>query len=171
MSIIDTYIAFKQLEYVTGSSLKKQVQKQSNFLTLNQAGQLIRDIGNQVKFMKNKGWGIVGVSVDSIEIRNETYLITDTSVLYQIRNGELFINRPVPVLEQYFMSPEVISISYLPSYIPIQTIYYSCAKLILKYLTGRDNMNGLEELKNLPIYYFIDRCLKTDPTKRKYILL
>lgn len=171
MSIVDSYIVFKQLDYASITSLNKRLQKQNNFLTLNQASQLIRDIDKQVKYMKNEGWGIVGLSVESIEIRNETYIITDTSVLYQIRNGELFINRPVTISKQYFMAPEVISISYLPSYIPIQTIYYSCAKLILKYLTGRDNMNGLEELKNLPIYYFIDRCLETDPTKRKYILL
>ena len=90
-------------------------------------------------------------------------------------------------VKDFFVSPEMLKIKELPSYIHYKTSYFSLGCLLLFALTGDDNFYNeyLKELKcvkiheyltqlhfkNTQFYWLLSRCLVEEPEKRSIIFI
>lgn len=126
-----------------------------------------------------------------IVINEEIFLCIDTEHLERINDeNKIIISSPFSFFD-FFVSPELLKINELPTYVSYKSVYFSLACLIifaitnsdhfyLTYLENKNNPNKDEIILNVlknhsiylsKIYWFLSRCLNEDPKKRCIIFL
>ena len=90
--------------------------------------------------------------------------------------------------EDFYVSPELLNLNELPSYVHYKTGYFSLGCLILyalltdndfynKYLKEESNEINIETIlnlhpiKNTKLYWLLSRCLIKDPKQRSILLI
>jgi serine/threonine protein kinase len=76
----------------------------------------------------------------------------------------------------FFLSPELMTIKEIPSYIHYKTSYYSLGNLILYLFTEDEKTDEKEILANIHIrgtklYWLLERMLEKNPKSRSILLL
>jgi hypothetical protein len=153
--------------------LNKNINKINKNMSYDNVEQMILYLGNQMIIMaeNNKGILFFRQSCDDIIILdNEFCFISDLTHVVPINNKEqLTLNYPLKI--EGFTSPELENVTSLPVNVSITSSYYSLALLCVKCLglglVGLD----LGMIKNTRMYFFLKRCLETEPDKRFFLYL
>lgn len=134
---------------------------------------LIYDIGFIIKTLEKSGTGILAFSLEDIVIINgEIFMFSTPSKIVPIKNGELVLKHPIPLLKS-FISPEV-KLDKLPIKCDLGFSYHSFGLLVLFLVTqkryseqdqfsngsGTDILSDLRELCGTKLHYFILRCIQ-----------
>jgi hypothetical protein len=142
----------------------------NKYMSYDNVEQMILDLGNQMIIMADNNKGILffrDSCDDIIILDNEFCFISDLTNVVPINNKEqLTLNYPLKI--EGFTSPELENITSLPITVSITSSYYSLALLCIKCL-GLDLDLGV--IKNTRMYFFLKRCLETDPDKRYFLYL
>jgi hypothetical protein len=94
--------------------------------------------------------------------------------LKDVKDNKIHIYNPISKKTGFF-SPELENVKSIPILINYKTIFYSLGLLILDNMTSNvektinKEINISDELfciKDTKLYYFLDRCLQTKPSKR-----
>jgi hypothetical protein len=169
MSILDNYLDSKNMGKVV-TNLRDILLKNKNKLGFLDANRIIHDLKHQIYFFKKHGWGILAVSIDSIELRENGFITTDECMFFRIREESLYLNRvPNESSKSFYFAPELNTIETIPASVPFQCIYYSIAKLIVRCVLNTEDVLEIKKLKHLPLYHFLIRCIEKDPLERNYI--
>ena len=74
--------------------------------------------------------------------------------------------------KDFFLSPELLEVKVIPSYINYKTSYFSLGQLIVN-LFSEDENEILENIhiKNTKLYFSLERMLEKDPTNRSIIFI
>jgi hypothetical protein len=76
--------------------------------------------------------------------------------------------------KEYFLSPELLEVKVIPSYINYKTSYFSLGQLIVNLFSEDENENEILEnihIKNTKLYFSLERMLEKDPTNRSIIFI
>jgi hypothetical protein len=101
------------------------------------------------------------------------FLYLSTEHLKDIKNNNLYVYSPIKKTMGY-LSPELHNVSSIPIIIHYKTIFYSLGLFIINNLVDELTSNDTQEvlmdcivnIRGTKLYYFLERCLQDEPTKR-----
>jgi serine/threonine protein kinase len=186
-----TLIKFKANNVRTFSQYQEDQKTQTGTIKLGcqHALAMVYTLVGQLNYLISiKSTTILGYTQSNIFVINENkFIFLDTDMISEIDNkNKTVVSCPFNTTD-FFVSPEILKIKTLPSYVHYKTAYFSLACLIIyalqgnlefydDYLKFKEIANILECLKNHPIkdtklYYLLSRCLVEEPEKRSIILI
>ena len=165
----------------------------NNKMPIADAAKMVNYLSKQLNYLIDKeNSTILGYNIDNIIVINDDKFafIGNELVVNMERDKEkremVKISSPF-LITDFFVSPEMLEIKEIPSFIHYKTSYFSLALLIIHCLVGEndfymDYLNNkqperiLESLNNHPIkntrlFWLLSRCLFEDPTNRSIILI
>lgn len=151
-------------------SVKDYLTKHT-YMSYDQVEQMILHLGNQLFILSENKLGLLFFSLDDIIIIDEIYFfISDLKHMVPMNKKEqLCLNFPLKMEgEDMFLSPELLNVTTLPIITTITSTYYSLALLCIRCLALRPSAVTIKHTK---MYYFLERCLQTDPNERYFLYL
>jgi serine/threonine protein kinase len=160
--------------------------KGSSKLKTNDGAYMISTLTAQLNYLiAIKSHAILDYNPKNILVINDSkFVCIQSNLLAEIENDQMLISCPFTETE-FFVSPEMLKIKELPSYVHYKAAYFSLGCLILCILLG--NIDFYEEyiksktfnnifldtlhFKDTKLYHFLERCLKETPDKRTLIYL
>jgi hypothetical protein len=161
----------------------------TNKLTILETASLIADLTAQLKYLITvESHTIIGYSsANIIVINDKKFAFVGAEFVTEIEyNNQTLISYPFN-LSEFYVSPELLKIQELPSYIHYKTAYFSLGCLAL-YALLYDNefyteylkkkhpekiMNSLDlhSIKHTKLYWLLSRCLTEDAERRSILFL
>jgi hypothetical protein len=168
----------------------KEYKEERKVFPINLTGIMLESLVRQLNYLIRHGsHTIMGYSPEDIIVINEKHFafIGSEMITEIYPNNEMsLVSFPFSSRNMY-VSPELLAVSRLPSYVHYKTSYFSLACVavysLLKtdefytdYLRERNIEKILEHMKREPIYgtklyWLITRCLVKDPERRSIILI
>ena len=148
-------------------------EKKDKALDYDETERLIAHIGLQLMLLKNYNKAFLYISLEDIAVIDSTYFFIGNlhQALNIYKTNMLFLSYPMTIApaDEAFLAPEVKKQQkMLPLIVSFTVGYYSLAKICLHCLRLGDNLNPL---LNSKMYFFLERCLNTDPEKRVLLYL
>jgi hypothetical protein len=161
-----------------------------NTLLVSDVAKMIRSLVMQLMYLLERtNSTILGYTPEEIIVINDekfAFLGSELVAKFDVETEEAMISCPF-LLTDFFVSPELLKISELPSYTNYKISYFSFACLIIyamlgddefyrEYLRHKQPSKILEELNNHPvkntkIYWLLSRCLVEEPKNRSIIFI
>jgi hypothetical protein len=168
----------------------KQFQEERKYLTINEATKLIADLTTQLKYLiTQEKHTILGYSPENIIVINDTkFAFIGSDMFVEIEDDEknVLVSYPFSI-NDFFVSPELLKIKEIPSYVHYKTSYFSLACLAIYvllsdkefyniYVNNQNTEVILDSLhrhpiKNTKIYWLLSRCLIEDTEKRSILYI
>jgi hypothetical protein len=191
-TVTDNYktLQFKATKVSTYSEYKKYLLEKNGTtcLSLNDSQKMIISLVTQLEHLiKYENHSFLGYNTEDLIIINDTiFVYLGCDYLCDIKNtqDEIVVSMPFSSRD-FFLSPELLEVKELPTFINFKTCYFSLGCLILCILLG--NIDFYEEyiksktfnnifldtlhFKDTKLYHFLERCLKETPDKRTLIYL
>ena len=125
-------------------------------------------MGLQFSALAKINYGFTHLVPDDITVVDDGwYLITNFDNIATMNNEK--INVTMPFSTNIYTAPELEKIVDLPVDIDHKSCYYSVGMICLNILGL--TVSELKKLYPSPLYYFIERCILDDPSKRSYLLI
>ena len=179
-------IKFKALSVKT----LKQFQEERKCLTINEISELITNLTTQLKYLiTQEKHTILGYSEENIIVINDTkFAFIDSDMFIEIEDDHknILVSYPFST-NDFFVSPELLNIKELPSYVHYKTSYFSLACLAIYvllsdkefykiYINNQNTEKIIEYLqshtiKNTKIYWLLSRCLYKEAEKRSILYI
>jgi hypothetical protein len=113
--------------------------------------------------------------LNNIIVIDNIFVYLCNSHLKDINNNTICIYSPISKKNPY-LSPELFKTSKLPIMINYKTIFYSLGLVIIESFLSDNETTKISEIldklklyQGTKLYYFLERCLKEEPTER-YLL-
>lgn len=169
---------------------ENKVKNGKNSILVLDAVKMLRSLVVQLNYLISKeSCTILGYSPEEIIVINdEKFAFLGSELVAKIdeETNMAMISCPYST-NDFFLSPELLQIKELPSYIHFKTAYFSLALLIIymllgdkefyiEYLNDKHSENILNFLTNNPIkntnfFWLLSRCLVEDAKERSIILI
>ena len=183
----DKIMSFKATSVKTLEEYKVELKKKYKHSNLPypKVLKMTKDLIIQLEYLINRTkHTFIGYNQKNvIVIDDNKFIYLSLEHLHEISKDGL-INMTCPFTnDDFFLSPEIKEIKYLPSKVNYKTSYYSLASLLIYGLTNDDTIlyykNEEEEedilkylsIKETQLEWFLERCLITDPNKRSMIFI
>jgi hypothetical protein len=191
-TITDNYktLQFKASKVSTYTQYKKYLLDKNckTGLSMNESQKMVASLVTQLEYLiKYESQTFLGYNTEDLIIINDTiFIYLGCEYLCDIKNtqDEIVVSMPFSPSD-FFLSPELLKVKDLPTYINFKTCYFSLGCLVLNILLG--NIEFYEEylkverslnifldnlhFKNTKLYHFLERCLKETADKRTLIYL
>ena len=156
-------------------------------LIIDDTALLISSLSIQMNYLISKEFHtIIGYNYENIiVIDDHIFAFLGCELISRVEDNMALISYPFSS-EDFFISPELLNLKELPSYVHYKTAYFSLACLIL-YLLLDDNEfyeNYLKEgeinienilkshpIKNTKLYWLLSRCLIKESKNRSILLI
>jgi len=127
-------------------------------------------LGQQLFHLEKKGYIFPWVSADDILVIDDSqFLFLGLGNLMCLEKGKggsrgkvITFTEPFS-LKSHFLSPEIRALTLLPSSVDHRAVYYSLGILIRDSLGAGISLDNILETK---LYWFLLRCLDTEPERR-----
>ena len=156
--------------------LPNYLNSNENLLTYEQCLNIINSISIQINYLIEHGYGFYAIDInDVLVINNNTFVMSNCDKLLRVNKHHFKNTNNIQIYKfinknSLFYNPEIMSINELPCEINHKCIYYSLA-LLIKYCLFGDVEHDLEPISNTKLFYFLERCLTTDPDLREMIYI
>lgn len=147
---------------------------ENNMLDYNTIIKFVYDTGILIKILEEDKMGIFCFSIDDfVVINNNFFLFVNYHKLSNVYNKKISLTIPINIYNNFIDSNLDFSCLPVKEYYTIS--YYSFGLMVFYLLTGErktsENINRLNKIYETPLYYFILRCLNTNPKERYYIYI
>lgn len=165
---------------------EKQKERGKKQLNMNETASLIVDLTTQLSYLLSISQTIIGYNSENIIVINgKTFAFLGSELLSKVEDNVALISYPFATTD-FFVSPELLNVKELPSYIHYKTAYFSLGCLVLQallsddefysdYLNTKqinlDNALKLHPIKDTKLYWLLSRCLVDEPKKRSILLI
>jgi len=177
----------KTLKQFQEDKIKKEL---TGRLTINEVSLLIEHLSAQLKHLIiYENHTILGYNAENIIVIDESkfaYIDTDFFIEMEEDNKGALVSFPFDT-NDFFVSPELLTIKTLPSYVHYKTSYFSLACLAIyvllydtdfykDYIKNNNSEKILEYLnihpiKSTKIYWLLSRCFDKEPDKRSILYI
>ena len=190
-------IKFKAQSVMTLKQFQEEHNKETCTikLSINIISQMIANLAMQLNYLISKeSRTILGYAPENIIVINQKkFAFLGSEFVSKIEeNNNIQISYPF-TSSDFFISPELLKINTLPSYVHYKTSYFSLGCLVLYALSSDDNfykeylketketketkckilidyLNSLS-IKNTKIYWLLSRCLVEEPENRSILFI
>jgi len=170
---------------------EKNIETGKSGLLINEIAKMIRTLSKQLEYLIEKeSKTIIGYHPNEIMIiDDDKFIFLGSELISKINSDEncnAIISYPFSTSD-FFVSPELLKITIIPSSFHFKSSYFSFGCLILfsllgddefytDYLNHRDSKKIIDVLENhhikkTRIYWLISRCLREEPEDRTIILI
>ena len=165
---------------------EKQKERGKKQLNINETASLIADLTSQLSYLLSVSHTIIGYTPENIIVINDkTFAFLGSEFLNKVEDDMALISYPFTTRD-FFVSPELLNVKELPSYVHYKTGYFSLGCLVLYTLLSDDefytnylkqepiNLENLlksHPIKNTKLYWLLSRCLIEDPKSRSILLI
>lgn len=147
-------------------------------ITYEDALSLATTLGTQLYYMELQHHTFTFLDTKHIVvIDNQYFLYLGTQHMVELEPDNTFLlTTPFPTHQRSYLAPECYKITHLPSSLNKQSLYYNLAALIVQCLFPNKNLREFNRDFLLPIegtklYWFLLRCLESDPSHRMCLLI
>ena len=190
-------LTFKATSVLTFFDFQKELERENKSLklTYNLALKMTHNLVTQLNYLITQfSKTFLGFSLKNLIIidKSKFVYLCDEFLLDIIKNGEngengekMLIKSPF-TRDDFFFSPELLSVKEIPSFVNYKVSYFSLGYLILSCLLG-DNIDGDSEdlqekdkishrmetliIKNTKLYWLLERCLVEEPKNRSILFI
>jgi hypothetical protein len=168
----------------------QQYKKERTQIGFSDALHMVYSLTSQLNYLiNNQKHTFLGYNHEYLFVINNTkFIYLDSENLKEISNNKILISSPF-YKNDFIVSPELLKIKTIPSYVHFKTTYFSLAFLILyalsnsrgpfyeselykNYLHQNDDFGTiLSKYKNTKLQYLLSRCLVEEPTKRSILFI
>jgi len=187
-------IKFKAKSVKTFREFQNEENKKNGTLKLN-TNTLVKILSNlvcQLKYLIRTGSQIfIGYNLnDLIVINNNRFIFLGCEYLSDICEDDVTLISYPFSQNDFFVSPELLEIKEIPSYIHYKSCYFSLGLLLLYILTNNDEIYNdylkvseneryikIKEwlntvhIKDTKLYFLLSRCLNDSPKNRNIIFI
>jgi hypothetical protein len=189
-------LTFKATSVLTFFDFQKELERENKSLklTYNLALKMTYNLVTQLNYLITQfSKTFLGFSPKNLIIidKSKFVYLSDEFLLDIIKNNnddndeKLLIKSPF-TRDDFFFSPELLSVKEIPSFVNYKVSYFSLGLLILYTLLGDDNDNNSEDLqekdkishrmetliiKNTKLYWLLERCLVEEPKNRSILFI
>ena len=182
-------LTFKATSVVTFFDFQKELERENKSLKLpyNLALKMTLNLVTQLNYLITQfSKTFLGFSPKNLIIidKSKFVYLCDEFLLDIIKNGENLLIKSPFTPDDFFFSPELLSIKEIPSFVNYKVSYFSLGYLILYTLLGNDSdsedlpekdkishrMNTLI-IKNTKLYWLLERCLVEEPKNRSILFI
>jgi hypothetical protein len=191
-SVTDDYkeVKFKAQSVKSLKQLKEEQSKQTGkkSLSINLVYSMVETLVMQLDYLISiESSTIIGYTPENIIVINDKkFAFLGSELITEIDDEMIQISCPFTA-NDFYVSPEMLNINKLPSYVHYKTSYFSLACLIIyslssndkfykEYLNDKQPDRIIEILNNHPIkntklYWLLSRCLVEDQIKRTILFI
>ena len=187
-------LTFKATSVLTFFNFQKELERENKSLklTYNLALKMTHNLVTQLNYLITQfSKTFLGFSLKNLIIidKSKFVYLCDEFLLDIIKNGEngekILIKSPF-TRDDFFFSPELLSVKEIPSFVNYKVSYFSLGYLILSCLLGYDMESDSEDLpekdkishrmttlyiKNTKLYWLLERCLVEEPKNRSILFI
>jgi hypothetical protein len=181
---------YKEIKFKAHSvkSLIQFKEEKNNAIPINKVVDMVWSLTNQLEYLiKVESCTILGYNPENIIVINDKkFIFVGSEMVLKIEDEMSLISYPFSTNE-FYISPELLKIKELPSYVDYKMCYFSLGCLIMYALLSNDdfyieylkhqqideiieNLNS-HPIKNTKLYWLLSRCLVEDSKKRSIILI
>ncbi len=184
------YFKAEKVQTLHQYQIDNKVIHGTNCLQISEVAKMVRSLVLQLSYLIEKESStILGYNPEEIIVINDeifAYLGSELVAKIDEATNEAMISCPF-LPTDFFLSPELLAIKELPSFIHYKTSYFSLALLVIyglladnkfytEYINHRKSENILKALNNHPIrntklFWLLSRCLVEDAKERSIILI
>lgn len=128
--------------------------------------QLLEKHGFTLLYLLPSDISVITLSFGDVGSHNTIYLLTNlTNIVPLSNNNSEYLVLTYPLVYPFpkkVCAPELYNLNVLPFITHRSAIYYSLGLLCLSFFTNL----SLNNLRDTPLFYFLERCLKKEPTER-----
>jgi len=128
--------------------------------------QLLEKHGFTLLYLLPSDISVITLSFGDVGSHNTIYLLTNlTNIVPLSKNNSECLVLTYPLVYPFpkkVCAPELYNLNVLPFITHRSVIYYSLGLLCLSFFTNL----SLNNLRDTPLFYFLERCLKKEPTER-----
>jgi len=157
-------------------------------LSINETALFIANLSTQLKYIiTQESHTILGYAPENIiVIDDKKFAFLGSDLFSEIEDNKMLISYPFST-NDFFVSPELLKIKELPSYIHYKTAYFSLGCLAINVLLYDDDFYreyinnespisildslNLHPIKNTKLYWLLSRCLVEEPKNRSILLI
>ena len=158
-------------------------------LTINETTTLVANLSQQLKYLITREYHtVLGYAPENIiVIDDKKFAFLGSEFLSKIEdNNNILISYPFTT-DEFFVSPELLNVKELPSYVHYKTAYFSLACLATYVLLSEsvfyneylNNKNpetilkflNLHPVKDTKLYWLLSRCLVEEAEKRSILFI
>jgi hypothetical protein len=191
-TITDDYriLKFKALSVKTLKQFQEEQNKQrgTTKLTISETASLIANLAAQLKYLLTKeNRTVLGYAPENIIVINgQKFAFLGSDLFTEIVDNRVLISYPYTT-NDFFVSPELLKIKEIPTYIHYKTAYFSLACLAIYvllsdnefYIDYINNHNStiildylkLHPIKNTKVYWLLSRCLVEEVETRSILFI
>jgi hypothetical protein len=163
--------------------------KEFRKLTINETTTLVANLSLQLKYLiTQENHTILGYAPENIIVIDEKkFAFLGSELFANIEDdNNILISYPFTT-DEFFVSPELLNVKELPSYIHYKTAYFSLACLAIyvllleskfydEYLNNKNSETILKSLnlhpvKDTRLYWLLSRCLVEEAEKRSILFI
>ena len=187
-------LTFKASSVLSFFDFQKELKRENKSLklTYNLALKMTHNLVTQLNYLITQfSKTFLGFSLKNLIIidKSKFVYLCDEFLLDIIKNGEngekMLIKSPF-TRDDFFFSPELLSVKEIPSFVNYKVSYFSLGYLILYTLLGHDMESDSEDLpekdkishqmktliiKNTKLYWLLERCLVEEPKNRSILFI
>ena len=182
-------LTFKATSVLTFFDFQKELERENKSLklTYNLALKMTHNLVTQLNYLITQfSKTFLGFSPKNLIIidKSKFVYLCDEFLLDIIKNGENLLIKSPFTQDDFFFSPELLSIKEIPSFVNYKVSYFSLGYLILYTLLGDDiDSEDLQEkdkichrmntliIKNTKLYWLLERCLVEEPKNRSILFI
>jgi hypothetical protein len=184
-------LTFKATSVLTFFDFQKELERENKSLKLpyNLALKMTLNLVTQLNYLITQfSKTFLGFSPKNLIIidKSKFVYLCDEFLLDIIKNGENLLIKSPFTQDDFFFSPELLSIKEIPSFVNYKVSYFSLGYLILYTLLGHDSDSDSEDLpekdiishrmntliiKNTKLYWLLERCLVEEPKNRSILFI
>jgi serine/threonine protein kinase len=165
-----------------------QYQGENPRPSIKTAHLLTAHVVTQLQYLLHENNTIIGYHPENIIVINDqTFAFLGTECVTHLYDEQIFISYPFSQTD-FFVSPELLKIKDLPSYVHYKTAYFSLACLVVYSLLGNhdfydkylqnhssdvDIMQNLDHhsINHTKLYWLLSRCFIAEPEKRTLLFI
>jgi|688.fasta_scaffold260146_2 hypothetical protein len=182
-------LTFKATSVQTFKQFQEELERETGEKKMNYESvlKMTYNLASQLNYLiTNNSKTFLGYSPENlIVIDKNKYIYLSNEYLLDIDDEQVIITFPFSQNE-FLMSPELLNIKEIPSYINYKVTYFSFGYLILYILLGDDNLindneKTIEEkiklqmettsIKNTKLYWLLKRCLVEESKNRSILFI
>lgn len=153
--------------------------KPDKLLDVDNVNFIIQDVVNQIQYLEGNNKTVSYFSIrDFLILNNTSCLFIGLDKLYDFnKQGKYNLQDIIKNKSDGFMSPELLSVTKIPSSIHYKSCYYSFGLLLLKIFIDVDLTNikdyaeKSKSIHGLPCYWFIQNTLEKTTSDRHILFI
>lgn len=153
-------------------SLKEYLNKNSNKLDYKTTVNMLEDLVLMTNNLESKGYMFVNLKLDDIiVVNNNKFLFINYNNIYKLKDNKISIENIIENVTEFIPSNEFNQQS-VPYLLEIETLYYNIANILIYCLFNTkydNNLLTIYPIINTKLYWFLERCLKTNKKERVFL--